>query len=68
MAELLSRASARTATGFGAAVYSAREERAYLIQPNGQGPINTFNRAEGSAIFHVLNDICPPDEDAPGLH
>jgi ribonuclease HI len=48
----------------GAAVYSAREERAYLIQPNGQGPTNTINRAEGSAIFHVLNDICPPDEDA----
>jgi hypothetical protein len=48
----------------GAAVYSAREERAYLIQPNGQGPTDTINRAEGSAIFHVLNDICPPDEDA----
>ncbi len=48
----------------GTAVYSAREERAYLIQPNGQGPTNMINRAEGSAIFHVLSDIWPPDEDA----
>jgi hypothetical protein len=47
----------------GAAVYNAHEERAYLIQPNGQGPTNTINRAEWSAIFHVLNDIWPPDED-----
>ena len=44
----------------GAAVWRASDEQAFLIQPNGHGPTNTINRAEASAVYHILNDICPP--------
>ena len=48
----------------GAAVWRARDQQAFHITPNGKGPTNTINRAELAAIFHILNDICPLDEDA----
>ena len=48
----------------GAAVWRASDEQAFLIQPNGHGPTNTINRAEGAAMYHILNDICPPTEEA----
>ena len=48
----------------GAAVWRAQDEQAFRIQPNGHGPTNTINRAEGAAIYHILNDICPPHEAA----
>jgi ribonuclease HI len=48
----------------GAAVWRASDEQAFLIQPNGHGPTNTINRAEAAAVYHILNDICPPTEEA----
>lgn len=47
----------------GAAVYSANEDRAYRIQPNGTGPTNTINRAELAAIHHAVTQLLLPDQE-----
>ena len=53
----------------GAAVWRAQggadgEPQTWLVNPNGCGPTNTINRAEGSAILAVLLAILEDDEHA----
>ena len=47
----------------GAAVYRTSDGRKFLINPCGKGVTNTINRAELSAIYHVLADISDPKDD-----
>jgi ribonuclease HI len=46
----------------GAAVWRTCDGQHFLIRPNGKGVTNTINRAELSAIYHVLADLASPTE------